>query len=82
MCYQGFGAQDTLAGHTISFCSQGMLRKLSGTSLGGKSKGLSLVLRWENVLLGLSIKDTHINTCIKIPQFYYSFPHHILGHHS
>lgn len=29
----------TLAGHTISFCSQGMLRKLSGTSLGGKSRG-------------------------------------------
>lgn len=45
-------------------------------------KGLILVFTWENVLLGLSIKDTHINIYIKMPRFHQSFPHHTLGHHS
>lgn len=36
-------------------------------------EGLNLVLVWECVLLSLSIliKD--------VPQFYYSFPHYVLG---
>lgn len=35
----GFVAEDGLAGHMLYFFRQGRFSKLSGTSLGGKSKG-------------------------------------------